>query len=114
MIYDTVGGENLLRSFEAAALNAQVSTTVSMLNLDLTAAHFKGLSLHVVFMLIPMLHNHQRAVHGEILTSLAKSIDSGSVKPLLDTTHFNLEQVGEAHARLSSGQAVGKVVVDVN
>lgn len=26
--------------------------------LALTTAHFKGLSLHVVFMLIPMLHDH--------------------------------------------------------
>lgn len=61
-----------VNSFEAAALNGQVATTVSMLEMDLTPAHFKGLSLHVVFMLIPMLHNHKREQHGEILTKLAE------------------------------------------
>ncbi len=113
IVFDTVGGANLGNSFEAAALNGQVSTTVSMLQLDLTAAHFKGLSLHVVFMLIPMLHNYQRQAHGEVLSTLAGIIDAGALRPLLDDTSFNLEQVGDAHARLSSGQAIGKVVVDV-
>jgi len=48
----------MTNSFEAAALNGQVATTVSLLELDLSPAHFKGLSLHVVFMLI------QRTSHG--------------------------------------------------
>ncbi|WP_219988731.1 hypothetical protein [Leucothrix pacifica] len=47
----------MTKSFEAAALNGQIGSTTSMLEIDLTPAHLKGLSLHVVFMLIPMLHN---------------------------------------------------------
>ncbi|MFI8620645.1 zinc-binding dehydrogenase [Marinomonas sp. NPDC078689] len=70
LVFDSVGGENLNASFEAAALNANIATTMSLLNLDLTQVHFKGLSLHVVFMLIPMLNNHKREQHGHILTSL--------------------------------------------
>ena len=61
VVFDTVGGENMTKSFEAAALNGHVTTTVAMVELDLSTAHFKGLSMHVVFMLIPMLHNHHRA-----------------------------------------------------
>jgi len=57
LVYDSVGGANMLNSFEAAALNGHVASTVSMCELDLTVAHFKGLSLHVVFMLIPMRIN---------------------------------------------------------
>lgn len=112
-IFDTVGGENLLKSFDAAALNAQISTTVSLLDLNLTTAHFKGLSLHVVFMLIPMLHNHKREVHGQILTKLAEIIDEGNVKPILDDTDFSLEQIGLAHERLASKKALGKIVVSL-
>lgn len=111
VVYDSVGGSNLVNSFEAAALNAQVVTTTSMLQLDLTPAHLKGLSLHVVFMLIPMLHNHKREEHGDILAKLATIVDAGALKPLLDETQFGFEEVGAAYARLSSGQAVGKVVV---
>ena len=113
VVFDSVGGANITKSFEAAALNGQVATTVSMLELDLTPAHFKGLSLHVVFMLIPMLHDHKREAHGAILAQLAKIVDAGALKPLLDETQYGLADVGKAYARLSSGQAVGKVVIGV-
>lgn len=113
VVFDSVGGANMANSFEAAALNGHVSTTVAMVELDLMAAHFKGLSIHVVFMLIPMLHNHHREVHGDILAKLAQIVDRGGVKPLLDEQRFNLAEVGNAHDRLTSGQAIGKVVVEV-
>lgn len=113
VVYDSVGGANLTNSFEAAALNGHVATTVSLLELDLSPAHFKGLSLHVVFMLTPMLHNQKRELHGNILAQLATIIDAGALKPLLDENVYSFEQVGEAYARLGSGQAVGKVVVAI-
>ena len=113
IVYDAVGGENRIKSFEAAALNAQVATTVAMAELDLTPAHFKGLSLHVVFMLIPMLHDRGREEHGRILAALAEIVDAGALEPLLDEKRFTLEEVGEAYARLTGGDATGKVVIDV-
>lgn len=113
VVYDSIGGANLLNSFEAAALNGQISTTVSMAEIDLTTAHFKGLSLHVVFMLIPMLYNHKREQHGEILAKLAEVVDAGKLTPIVDEQHFNLVEIGKAHDRLASGQAMGKVVVSV-
>ena len=113
VIFDSVGGANMTNSFEAAALNGQVATTVSLLELDLTPAHFKGLSLHVVFMLIPMLYDHRREEHGAILAKLAGVVDAGALRPLLDETQFGLEEVGRAHDRLTSGQAMGKVVVEI-
>ena len=106
-----MGGDNLLNSFEAAALNGQIATTVSMVELDLSTAHFKGLSIHVVFMLIPMLHNHQREAHQKILTHLTEIVDAGKLTPVLDGNQYSLEQVGNAHERLSSGKAMGKVVI---
>jgi alcohol dehydrogenase len=81
--------------------------------LDLTPAHFKGLSVHVVFMLIPMLYDHKREGHGAILTKLAEIADAGALKPLLDETRFGIEEIGKAHDRLTSGQAIGKVVVQI-
>lgn len=113
VVFDSVGGANLSNSFEAAALNGQVATTVSLLELDLTPAHFKGLSLHIVFMLIPMLHDHKREAHGAILAALAEIVDAGALKPWLDATQFGLEDVAKAYDRLASGKAIGKVIVDV-
>ncbi len=112
VVFDSVGGANMLNSFEAAALNGQVASTVSLCELDLTLAHFKGLSLHVVFMLIPMLHNFKREQHGGILRDLAQIVESGGLKPVLDEERYGLEQAGQAHARLESRQAMGKVVIE--
>lgn len=112
LVFDSVGGANMASSFEAAALNGQVASTVSMCELDLTTAHYKGLSLHVVFMLIPMLHDHGREAHAEILRDLTKIVESGGLKPVLDESDFSLEEVGQAYARLESGWAMGKVVVE--
>lgn len=113
VVFDSVGGANMLNSFNAAALNGQVASTVSLVELDLSVAHFKGLSLHVVFMLIPMLHNFRRADHGEILKQLTQIAEAGGLTPVLDEQSFNLTEVGQAHARLASGQGMGKVVIDV-
>lgn len=112
VVFDSIGAKNIAKSFEAAALNGHVATTVSTVELDLTPAHFKGLSLHVVFMLIPMLHNRKREAHGAILAKLAEISDAGALKPLLDETRFALSEVGQAYARLTGGDAVGKVVVE--
>lgn len=112
VIFDSVGGENMLKSFEAAALNGQVASTVSLCELDLSTMHFKGLSLHVVFMLIPMLHNFKREQHGEILSNITKIVEAGHLIPLLDEQQFTLDNVGEAYTRLESKKAIGKVVVE--
>lgn len=113
VVFDSVGGANMANSFAAAKLNGHVASTVSLVELDLSEAHFKGLSLHVVFMLIPMLHDIGRDVHGSILSDLASIIDDGALRPLLDDTSFSLADVGQAYDRLTSGQAIGKVVVEV-
>lgn len=112
IVYDSVGAANLINSFNAAALNGQVATTVSLCELDLTTAHFKGLSLHVVFMLIPMLYKHKREDHGKILKSIAEIVENNGLKPILDEQIFGLEEAGKAHERLESGQAMGKVIIE--
>ncbi len=113
VIFDSVGGANMANSFAAAKLNGQIASTVSMVELDLTLAHVKGLSLHVVFMLIPMIHNIGREAHTEILQKLATLVDNGELKPVLDSTSYTLEQANEAHQRLASGDAMGKIVISV-
>ncbi len=112
VVYDSVGGTNMINSFIAARLNGHIVSTVSLLEIDLSLAHFKGLSLHVVFMLIPMLHNYKRAEHNRILTKIAHIVDEGKLKPILDENHYSLTEVDKAYARLTSGAGMGKVVIE--
>ncbi len=112
VVYDSVGGSNLINSFNAAALNAQIATTVSLLELDLTIAHFKGLTLHVVYMLIPMIHNHKRTEHNRILAKITEIVETGKLKPILDKNKYALTEVEKAYKRLSSKEGMGKVVIE--
>ena len=60
-----------------------------------------------------MLHDLGRQVHGDVLRRLAEIVDSGGLTPVLDETAFTMDKVHDAYARLESGQAMGKVVVEV-
>jgi len=80
---------------------------------DLSPMHSKSLTLSVVFMLIPLLKNMGRAAHGEILTQIARIVDEGKLKPLVDPHHFSLATIADAHTLLESGKAHGKVVVSI-
>ena len=111
VVFDTVGNDNLQNAFKAAKLNGTVVSIVSLSQQDLTLLHAKGLTLHLVFMLIPMLFNTGLAHHGEILSKLAQLVDDGKVRPLLDSPTFNMAEVASAHQHAESGQAIGKVVL---
>lgn len=113
-IVDTVGGPNLVNSFAAAAVGGRVATISARATVDLSDMHAKALSLHVVFMLLPMLRGPGREVHGRILREIAALADAGTLRPLLDPARFELAAAGEAHALLGSGKARGKVVVDID
>jgi NADPH2:quinone reductase len=113
LVFDASGGSDLEASFAAARLNGQVVTIVARYSADLSLMHARGLSLHVVFMLIPMLHDLGRAVHGDILRAAAALVDAGKLTPLIDPTRFDLAALAEAHRRLEGGQALGKLVVDI-
>ncbi len=113
VVFDTVGGANLAKSFEAAALGGRVVTTNARTTADLGNMHAKALSLHAVFMLLPMLRGTGRERHGEILREVAKLADAGRIKPLIDARTFTLETAGEAHTLVGAGNARGKVVVDI-
>ncbi len=111
LVFDTVGGEHLLDSFRATRLNGRIATTAIRTTLDLSEVHARALSLHAVFMLIPLLHGIGAERHGAILRELATLVDEGKLRPLIDDHRFGFTDVAEAHRFLENGQAVGKVVL---
>jgi NADPH2:quinone reductase len=110
VVFDTVGGENIDKSISAVAQYGHVITIQAHSTHDLSFLQSKSASLHVVFMLLPLLCNIQRERHGEILKRIASLVDKGILKPLVDSQQFSFEEVGKAHALLESGKALGKVV----
>ena len=112
VVFDTVGGDNIQKSFEAAGLNGSVVSVSTRSIQDLSAMHSKGLSLHVVFMLIPLLYDVGRERHGAILKEIAQLVDQSRLQPLLDDSSYKIVEVGAAHEKLESGKALGKIVLE--
>jgi len=111
VVFDTVGGDNLQNAFKAAALNGKVVCVSTRTTQDLSLMHSKGLSLHVVFMLIPLLHNIGREHQGDILVQISKLVEQSKLQVLLDNSSFRMADITKAHARMEAGEHTGKIVL---
>ena len=113
VVFDTVGGDNLMRSFEASKLEGRVTSVNTRITCDLSILHQKALSLHVVFMIIPILYNQDKgkAQHGKILNEIVRGVESEDITPLIHKEVFPFKKVSEAHSLLESGKATGKIVL---
>jgi len=113
VIVDTVGGDNVAKCFEAVAVSGTVVSISTRTSADLSPLHAKGVSLHVVFMIIPLLYDQDepRRRQGQMLERISRLAASGRVAPLLDSRVFPFEQASAAHALLESGSALGKITL---
>ena len=111
VVFDTVGGETLDRSFAAAKNYGQVVTILARQSHDLTTAFGRGLTLHFEIMLLPLVTGRFRERHGGILQEIAKHVDEGCLKPLIHERQFGFDEVNEAHALYESHGHVGKIVL---
>lgn len=112
LVFDTVGGICLDQSFEAAKEYGTVVSIAARSTHDLTHAHIKSLSLHVVFMLLPILKNQLRDKHGEILSKISSLVEDGKIHPLLHEETFSFEDVGQAHQCWEAGGVNGKISLE--
>ena len=124
MVFDTQGGETLLRSFDAVKSGGVVVTVGG--RPDAKFARAWGLSLPLVWILgflnrkVDRLARQKGArfeylfmhASGEQLEKIGALVDQGVIKPILDKT-FPLEAAAEAVSYVESGRAVGKVVIRV-
>jgi NADPH2:quinone reductase len=113
-VFDATGRDDLPGAFSFARVQGQIAAIVTAYTTDLSPMHAKGLSLHAVFMLLPMLTGQGKEAHTEILENARDLAEAGRLRPHLDAEHFTLETVPQAHDRLESGQAVGKLVIDID
>jgi NADPH2:quinone reductase len=111
IVFDTVAGENVRTSLAATRLNGQVATVGPPAEGGLRPAYGSGTSVHFVSMLIPMLHDVNRAHHGDILRWTTDLVKEGHLRPLVDDRVFTFDEIGDAHAYAESGEQIGKVAV---
>ena len=111
VVYDTVGSTNLDASFEAARFRGRVVNIAARSTHNLAPMHAKSLTLHVVFLVGMVANPANRHTILPRLEELKDLAENGNIKPLLDESRFEFEDVADAHAFLESGRAIGKVVL---
>ncbi len=107
-VLDTHGGESLQAGLMAAGPGAQVATISARNTYDLTQAHAKGLTLHAVFMLLPLLTGKGRINHGRFLHWLAKEVDAQRIA-VPETETQPASAVASVHRRYETGDLKTKV-----
>jgi NADPH:quinone reductase-like Zn-dependent oxidoreductase len=114
VVYDTVGGTNLDRSFLAVKrYTGHVVSSLGWGTHSLAPLSFRGATYSGVFTLLPLLTGEGRAAHGHILEKAARLGDAGKLRPIVDHELFGLDDVNAALARVAAGVPAGKVVVTV-
>ena len=111
LVFDTVAGENVQPSIEAARLNGEVVTVGIPAEGGMRAVGGRGISVHFVSMLIPMLHDVGRVHHGEILRRTAELVEQEDLRPIVDERTFTFDEIDDAHAYAEAHEQIGKVVV---
>ena len=109
-VLDTFGGDSLQKALEMAAPYAQVATINARNTYDLTQAHAKSLTLHAVFMLLPLLTGNGRKTHGEFLAELSQKIDAGLIQ-VPEAEEKRMSDVADIHRAYESGELKNKVVM---
>ncbi|WP_319584168.1 zinc-dependent alcohol dehydrogenase family protein [uncultured Pseudodesulfovibrio sp.] len=114
VVYDTVGGSVLDDSFKATRIGGRVISTNTRSTHDLGPLHAKSLSLHVVFMLLPLVTGEGRERHGGILERVATLVDADELAVLLDERRFGFRDIASAHEYWRQGGAMGKIGIAID
>ncbi|TGK04721.1 quinone oxidoreductase [Leptospira selangorensis] len=110
---DTAGGEGFQTAIQSVKIKGKAITINGSGSFDLSVAHSKSLDLSIVFMLLPLLKGEGREYHGKILTEISRLVESGILKPILDSEIFDWKEIGKAHQKLEDGKAIGKIAVRI-
>ena len=113
IVYDTSGGATLDASFLAVRRFGHVVSCLGWGTHALAPLSFRAATYSGVFALLPLLTGLGRKQHGLILREATRLAESGNIVPRVDPRRFYLDTVDEAHRILKSGEASGKLVVDI-
>jgi NADPH:quinone reductase len=114
IVYDTVGGENLDRSFLAVKrYTGHVVTSLGWGTHSLAPLSFRGATYSGVFTLLPLLTGRGRAAHGRILAAAAALGERDELRPLVHTGRYSLAEADSALRQVARGVPTGKVVVSI-
>jgi NADPH2:quinone reductase len=113
VVLDTVGGDVFRRSIDCVAPLGQLVTILGDSAGDRgPQLLYRSITVHHEFMGARLAYDVDPAHQGAILTSLARLVDRGLLRPHVGA-RLPLAEVAEAHRRIETGRTIGKIVVTV-
>jgi NADPH2:quinone reductase len=113
IVYDSVGGPVLDASFAAVGRFGHVVSALGWGTHALAPLSFKAATYSGIFTLLPLLTGVGREHHGDIMREATRLAQANQLRVNLDPRTFTLDTVLEAHTAIASGDASGKLVVEV-
>ncbi|MGO4355105.1 zinc-dependent alcohol dehydrogenase family protein [Rhizobium sp. RAF36] len=113
LVYDTVGGETLDKSFLAVRRFGHVVSCLGWGTHALAPLSFKAASYSGVFTLLPLLTAMGKRHHGEILREATRLAEAGKLVPKLDPRRFQLADAEAAFNAMETGKSCGKLIVEI-
>lgn len=117
VVFDTVGGETFLHSFNAARVGGKVVSLLAtpLASADVQLARLRNLSLCYELMLTPQvmkLHD-ERVRQRKILEHCAQLIEAGCLGVLVSYA-LPLAEVQQAHRLIEQGDTMGKIILTMD
>jgi NADPH2:quinone reductase len=111
--FDTVGGDVFVQCLDCVAINGHIVTILGG-STDLKqrgqSLLYRNVTISYEFMGIPTAHEIEPERPGQILTTIAKLVEAGALRP--EVRHrFPLERLADAHRQVEGGHTIGKVAV---
>ncbi|SEW24666.1 NADPH2:quinone reductase [Luteibacter sp. 329MFSha] len=114
VVYDTLGGATLDASFVAARrYGGHVVSSLGWGTHSLAPLSFRAATYSGVFTLMPLLTGKGREAHGRIMAEATRLADGGKLRPVLSARRFALADGNAALDLVESGDAGGKVIVEI-
>jgi NADPH:quinone reductase len=115
VILDMVGGDYIARNYEAAALEGRI-VQIAFQGSSKATVDFRRIMLKRLHHTGSTLRARSTEVKGAIASAITQKvlplIETGTVKPIIDST-FPLREASKAHARMESSAHIGKIVLTI-
>jgi NADPH:quinone reductase len=112
-VFDTVGDETFRRSIDCVAPAGHIVTILAATPGDrATTLLYRSITVHYEFMGVPVAYELDPGHQGSILTSIARLVDRGLVRPHVSAS-YPLERLADAHRQIETGRTIGKLSVVV-
>jgi len=115
LILDMVGADYVEKNFDAAAVDGRIvqiavlngpKATINAAKIMVKRLHYTGSTLR------PRTNEAKAAMVANIEAKVLPLLQSGKVKPLMDST-FPLTKAADAHKRMETSAHIGKIVLEV-